>query len=1006
MAVLALICALRLGAAIDWAALSGDAVLSPGAIETIDDAVIGSANTLSKITVQDGATLILNISSALTVPLHISGTGAKDASGKSLGALRMTVKSASATSGPATLILDGDALIVGNAASYMNGSTTLNGHTLTKTGGGALYLQTGSMTGDKGGVTVGPGSAGTLANLTLKPNYFIGDGEDGPLTLEDYSTFTMWNDAKCDRVLVVNGVSAKVALYDQYALSYWKTFWTDTTRCLTDIVLNEGAELNLSPNGLAERSLTVKGTVSGKGSLRVDSGAGRLFVNAAANTFEGGVNLDGRAGPWVQLAGAKSFPDYGNVTGNTAKVVLRRGGADNPWTDDAVGSFLSQAVLTNGSRVALNVDGCADKADSIVFGGGGASFGSSDASLAFGIDASYRESCLSVSGELGGYHPFFANTGRLLLTGNGRKEIGCLSVGEVLDKGAGTISVTDATDVNLDSVGAVAEIGGGTSSVARLNIYGSILKGSCPVTGMPDEADSTGSFMLAPNEKSLAFVDVQDSIVSNVGLRVATAVGSAAHYRQRGGLLLTVGGMGNQFSSTEDQGCTTKIGAGGCGSVELQNVVWTNAGHMTIADQGSGTVVIGGGSVEVVTHPLSPSPEIGANLNIGGSAHPFGHLYLTNTQMTVSGTQGYVYFCYGGGNGTLTVGKDASLTAARIYTAGARWNSQTQMVNVIDGGRLKADQFSSLYVESKYSVATPFYINLNGGTLIAPRSQSSTFLSGKSTMRQTSRVTVFAGGGRIETPYGDITSNIAIDAAPGKGIASVVVPDGGLSGYAAIPAAYVVGDGEGASVLPVFDPKVGAVTGFTVTSPGWNYTEAKIVLHDGHSEDCVLDCVLAENGAGAFRKSGPGTLILGRANSWSGDTVLEEGVLKCGVDGALPSGGTVVLAGGRLDMNGKKLSDGSPAPLAWAVDVADVLAKGTAALYNGDVNFAEGVTLTVRNVEKLDGIDANRVDLLTVTGAMGATPVLVSSQMAKWRIVWENGRLTARRNRGMSFIVR
>jgi autotransporter-associated beta strand protein len=207
-------------------------------------------------------------------------------------------------------------------------------------------------------------------------------------------------------------------------------------------------------------------------------------------------------------------------------------------------------------------------------------------------------------------------------------------------------------------------------------------------------------------------------------------------------------------------------------------------------------------------------------------------------------------------------------------------------------------------------------------------------------------------------------------------------------------------------VLPVFDPQTGAVTGFTVTSPGWNYTEAKIVLHDGRSEDRVLDCVLAENGAGAFRKSGPGTLILGRENSWSGDTVLEDGVLKCGEDGALPAGGTVVLAGGRLDMNGKKLSDGSTAPLAWAVDIADVLAKGTAVLYNGDIDFADGATLTVRNVQLLEGSDARRVDLLTVTGSTGSMPVTVSAPTANWRIVWQNGRLIARRNRGVFVIVR
>jgi hypothetical protein len=57
-------------------------------------------------------------------------------------------------------------------------------------------------------------------------------------------------------------------------------------------------------------------------------------------------------------------------------------------------------------------------------------------------------------------------------------------------------------------------------------------------------------------------------------------------------------------------------------------------------------------------------------------------------------------------------------------------------------------------------------------------------------------------------------------------------------------------------------------------------------------------------------------------------------------------------------------------------------------------------------VQLLEGSDARRVDLLTVTGSTGSMPVTVSAPTANWRIVWQNGRLIARRNRGVFVIVR
>ena len=56
---------------------------------------------------------------------------------------------------------------------------------------------------------------------------------------------------------------------------------------------------------------------------------------------------------------------------------------------------------------------------------------------------------------------------------------------------------------------------------------------------------------------------------------------------------------------------------------------------------------------------------------------------------------------------------------------------------------------------------------------------------------------------------------------------------------------------------------------------------------------------------GGVTKRGPGTIVLNAANTYGGDTVLEEGVLKLGAADALPATSTIVCKGGAIDLNGQ-----------------------------------------------------------------------------------------------------
>lgn len=106
---------------------------------------------------------------------------------------------------------------------------------------------------------------------------------------------------------------------------------------------------------------------------------------------------------------------------------------------------------------------------------------------------------------------------------------------------------------------------------------------------------------------------------------------------------------------------------------------------------------------------------------------------------------------------------------------------------------------------------------------------------------------------------------------------------------------------------------------------------------------------VSESSAGrSITKSGTGTLLLSAANTFTGTTTVNGGILRIGNAAALgaTAGGTVVNAGGTLDLNGIKLGAAEP------VSIVGNGHGGIGAIYQttgntGDANsFPAGLTLT------------------------------------------------------------
>lgn len=214
-------------------------------------------------------------------------------------------------------------------------------------------------------------------------------------------------------------------------------------------------------------------------------------------------------------------------------------------------------------------------------------------------------------------------------------------------------------------------------------------------------------------------------------------------------------------------------------------------------------------------------------------------------------------------------------------------------------------------------------LNLNGGTLRASASDST------SLVRNTVTAYVHAGGVTVDSAgfTNSIAASLLAPAADGTstfGVTSITL-GGTTTGYLGAPIVQILGDGTGAAAVAQFDPASGTITNIAVTSPGSGYTYANINLIGGGTNTASASANLGAAPSGGLTKIGNGVLNLDGANTYTGPTVINGGVL----------GGTGTIAGA-LTNN---------ATLAPGDNVIGTLTV------NGDITLSAGST----NVFEVDG---------------------------------------------------
>jgi autotransporter-associated beta strand protein len=465
--------------------------------------------------------------------------------------------------------------------------------------------------------------------------------------------------------------------------------------------------------------------------------------------------------------------------------------------------------------------------------------------------------------------------------------------GDSLVFGAGAAALTATNDLSPDTFFHSITLSGAGYAIAGNPIL---------LTGGINASSATGT-------------NVLDLGVSLGGNQTVTAGGS--------GTALTLGG-------NIDTGGFALTLAGSGGTLELSGSLGGSGG---LTDNSTGIVTLGGSAANTFTGATtvnsgtfilgkSSGPAVSGALRVGDGTHT-ALVRLTGANETAAGSAVTV-----NAGGTFDLAGNADMVASLTLTAGTvqtgtgtltltgnLTSSGTSTVggNLVLGGGTEVFTVSSLTLTVQAVVGGAGALSkAGGGTLVLASANS---YSGGTTLTAGTLVAgtgTSLGAGPLALGGGTFQSN---------GSAISLANNVALGGNATL----------GGSANLTFSGTV-TLTGnrtLTVSNKGLT-TFAGAVGETG--------------GIRSLTKSGPGTLVLAVANSYSGGTTLSNGTLALGDGGALGTG-TLTVTAGTLQTNGRAVSLANPVTLG-----GNVGAGGSANLtFTGPVTLTGNRTLSVSN---------------------------------------------------------
>jgi autotransporter-associated beta strand protein len=398
----------------------------------------------------------------------------------------------------------------------------------------------------------------------------------------------------------------------------------------------------------------------------------------------------------------------------------------------------------------------------------------------------------------------------------------------------------------------------------------------------------------APNAQSLvvgragrAMLVLKDNAVVTNRLYMGDATTSAgAVYQSGNSTMYNWGGTGNDG----------RLGYNGYGYYELNSGTFTNHGYFQLgcgSTTGTGVLIQKGG---MFYQNNTYGGQFALNRGGTGIVYTDGGRFGTVNQIALGESSGASTTS---GNAIFTADGNAIVNIAGNISLSDRINAFSAFN--LNGGTVTANQFTK-----GNRTGNSAFVNFDGGTFKS-RVNGALFTTG---LTAPTAVTIFGGGAIFDTGAFSNTVDVALLAPTGKCVSAISISQG--SGYIGSPAVIVSGGGgAGATALASFDSANGTVTGIQITSPGAGYTSTPTVTLTGggctNVAAVVTGVMLANHVSGGLTKNGSGTLTLAAANTYTGPTVLNEGVLRLGAPGAIHMDSDIIINGGILDLNGYTL---------------------------------------------------------------------------------------------------